>query len=440
MTTEKSAGTDKSAVTEKSAAEVTESSPAGKGGRGILREHDFRNLFYSTALSRFGQEISGLALPLVAVLSLDASELEAGVLAAVSTVAFLLVGLPAGVWVDRLRYRHVLVSSDVIRSVVLLTIPLAWWLGVLSIWQLYAVALVTGIFSVFFDVAYQSYLPQLIGRSRLVEGNASLETVRSVAQLGGPAAAGQLIAWLTAPFAVALDALAMGLSALFVFRIRKPQARPVRDPGSRLGADIAEGLRFVLGNPLLRAVAGSSGLFNLAFSAYMAMLIFFLPRDLGLGSGQMGIVFSLLGVGGLLGALAAKRVTAWLGEGRSIWMSVAATAPFALLWPAASQGWTVWLGAAGLGVASCGTVVYNIAQVSFRQRLTPDRLLGRMNATMRFLVWGTQPVGAVLGGVLGQVYGARPALWIAGVLACLAFLPLVLSPLRAMRDLPDGHP
>ncbi len=435
--TGKGAAVGDDGATGKGAAEA--SGPAGKGGRGILREHDFRSLFYSTALSRFGQEVSGLALPLVAVLSLDASELEVGVLTAVSTVAFLLVGLPAGVWVDRLRYRHVMVSSDLIRSGVLLSVPLAWWLGVLSIWQLYTVALITGIFSVFFDVAYQSCLPHLIGRSRLVEGNASLETVRSVAQLGGPAAAGQLIAWLTAPFALVLDAVAMALSALFVFRIRKAQAKPEREPGSRLGADIAEGLRYVLGNALLRAIAGSSGLFNLAFSAYMAMLIFFLPRDLGLGSGQMGIVFSVLGVGGLLGALAAKRVTALLGEGPAIWISVAATAPFALLWPAASPGWTVWLGAAGLGVASFGTVIYNIAQVSFRQRLTPDRLLGRMNATMRFLVWGTQPVGAVLGGVLGQVYGARAALWIAAAVACLAFLPVLLSPLRGMRELPEGE-
>lgn len=425
-------------TTDENAANTTDAGIPAPAGRPVLREHDFRNLFYSTALSRFGQEVSGLALPLVAVLSLNAGELEVGLLAAMSSLAFLLVGLPAGVWVDRLRYRHVLALSDVVRAVVLLTIPLAWWLGALSIWQLYAVALVTGIFSVFFDVAYQSCLPHLIGRSRLVEGNASLETVRSVAQLGGPAVAGQLIAWLTAPVALALDALAMGLSALFVFRIRKAQAKPEREPGSQLFADIAEGLRFVLANSLLRAIAASSGLFNLAFSAYMAMLIFFLPREVGLGSGQMGVVFSVLGIGGLLGALAAKRVTAWLGEGPAIWICVAVTAPFALLWPAAVAGWSVWLAAAGLGIASFGVVIYNIAQVSFRQRVTPDRLLGRMNATMRFLVWGTQPVGAVLGGTLGQFYGARAALWIAGALACLAFFPVLLSPLRGMRDLPGG--
>lgn len=404
----------------------------------ILREHDFRNLFYSTTLSRFGQEVSTLALPLVAVVSLEATEWEVGLLAALSTAAFLLIGLPAGVWVDRMRYRHVLVSADLIRAAVLLSVPLVWWLGELSIWQLYAVAFVIGVFSVFFDVAHQSYLPHLIGRARLVEGNASLETVHSVVQLGGPALAGQLIAWLTAPFALVLDVLAMGLSALFVFRIRRPQAKPQKVPGARLGTEIAEGLRFVLGNPLLRSVAGSTALFNLAFSAYMAMLVFFLPREMGLGAGQIGVVFSVVGVGGLLGALATKRVTSWLGEGPAIWLSVAATAPFALLMPAAS-GSAVWLGAAGLGVVSFGIVVYNITQVSFRQRLTPDRMLGRMNATMRFLVWGTQPVGAVLGGMLGQIYGARAALWIAAAVACLAFLPVLLSPLRIMRSLPDGE-
>ncbi|MCC9205717.1 MFS transporter [Arthrobacter sp. zg-Y769] len=406
---------------------------------GVLRDHDFRFLFYSTSLSQLGTQISGLALPLVAVVSLAATEFEVGLLSAMSTVAFLLIGLPAGVWVDRLRYRRILVWSDLIRAVVLLTVPTAWWLGALTVWQLYAVALVMGVFSVFFDVAYQSYLPLLIGRDRLVEGNAKLETVRSVAQLGGPVAAGQLIAWLTAPVALALDAVAMGLSALFVGRMRYQQPKPARESRSSLTADIAEGLRFVLGNPLLRAIAGSTALFNLAFAAYMAMLVFFLPREIGLGAHQIGIVFSVLGAGGLAGALATRRLTLWLGEGPAIWLSIAATAPFALLLPAADGGWSVWLGAAGLGVASFGVVVYNVTQVSFRQRLTPDRLLGRMNATMRFLVWGTQPIGALLGGILGQLYGAEAALWIAGAATCVAFLPVALSPLRRMRHLPDGQ-
>ncbi|MDM7991131.1 MFS transporter [Arthrobacter sp. zg-Y877] len=406
---------------------------------GVLQDRDFRFLLYSTSLSQIGQQISGLALPLVAVVSLTATEFEVGLLSAMSTVAFLLIGLPAGVWVDRLRYRRILVVSDLIGAVVLLTIPTAWWLGVLTVWQLYAVALVMGVFSVFFDVAYQSYLPRLIGRERLVEGNAKLETVHSVAQLGGPVAAGQLIAWLTAPVALAFDAVAMGLSALFVGRMRYQQPKP--DAGARLplAADIAEGLRFVLGNPLLRAIAGSTALFNLAFAAYMAMLVFFLPRDIGLGAQQIGIVFSLLGIGGLAGALATRRLTLWLGEGPAIWLSTATTTPFALLMPAADGGWSVWLGASGLAMAGFGIVVYNVTQVSFRQRLTPDHLLGRMNATMRFLVWGAQPIGAVIGGSLGQLYGAEAALWMAGTVACMAFLPVVLSPLRRMRRLPDGQ-
>ncbi|MCQ1946308.1 MFS transporter [Arthrobacter sp. zg-Y1116] len=419
---------------------TTEDGGAATVPGGVLRDRDFRFLFYSTSLSQLGQQVSSLALPLVAVVTLTASEFEVGLLSALSTAAFLLIGLPAGVWVDRMRYRHVLVSSDLIRAAVLLTVPLAWWLGVLTVWQLYVVALLIGVFSVFFDVAYQSFLPRLVGRDHLVEGNAKLETVHSVAQLAGPVAAGQLIAWLTAPVALALDAIAMGLSALFVGRMRHRQPKPEPVPGSRLGTDIAEGLRFVLGNPLLRAIAGSTGLFNLAFAAYMAMLVFFLPREVGLGAHQIGIVFSVLGVGGLAGALATRRLTLWLGEGPAICWSVAATAPFALLMPAAGGEWSVWLGAAGLAVASFGMVVYNVTQVSFRQRLTPDRLLGRMNATMRFLVWGTQPVGALLGGLLGQLYGAEAALWIAAAAACVAFLPVTLSPLRSMRKLPDEQP
>src|SRR5690606_36503510 len=217
---------------------------------GLLRDHDFRGLFLSTTVSQFGQQITMLALPLVAVLALDADEFEVGLLAATSTLAFLLIGLPAVAWVDRMRRRNVLVNTDLARAAVLLSVPLAWWGGVLTLWHLYAAALAVGALTVFFDVAYQSYLPSLVGRERLVEGNAKLETVRSTAQVGGPALAGQLIAWLTAPVALAADAIAMGASALFVVRIRRREPRPDAARGTDLASDIKEGLAFVLRNRL----------------------------------------------------------------------------------------------------------------------------------------------------------------------------------------------
>jgi MFS family permease len=406
---------------------------------GLLRDHDYRQLFASTTVSQFGVHVTQLAIPWVAIVMLDATPFEVGLLAAVAMAPFLLVGLPAGAWVDRMRRQVVLVVGDVGRAVLLATVPLAWWAGVLTIGQLYAVAFGVGVLTVFFDVAYQSYLPHLVGRRNLVEGNAKLESVRALAQLGGPALAGQLIRLLTAPVALLVDALAMGLSALFVARIRKREEKPVRRPDAHLLREIKEGLRFVLGHRLLRAIAMCTGSFNLLFAGYGAMLLIYLQRELGLGAGTVGLVFTVGGAGGLLGALAARRVADWVGQGRVIWLAAAVTTPFSLLMPLlAEPGWRLWVAAAGGAVVSVGIVVYNVTQVSFRQGLTPDHLLGRMNATMRFLVWGTMPLGGLLGGALGHLLGVRAALLIGAAGACLAFLPVFLSPLRNMRTMPTA--
>ncbi|HEY8453889.1 MAG: MFS transporter [Micromonosporaceae bacterium] len=404
---------------------------------GLLHDHDYRQLFAATTVSQFGFHITQLALPLVAIVTLGARPFEVGLLASLETLPFLLVGLPAGAWVDRVRRRSVLIAGDLGRAALLATIPLAWWQGVLTIWQLYAVGFLVGVLTVFFDVAYQSYLPHLVGRDNLVEGNARLESMRAVAQLGGPALAGQLIRLLTAPVALLLDALGMLASALFVVRIRKREPKPERRPDANLLREIGEGLRFVLGHRLLRAIAACTGSFNLFAGAYGAMLIVFLQRVVGADAGEIGLVMTITGSGGLLGAFLSRRFAAWVGQGPAIWLSAAVTAPFGLLMPlVAAPGWRLWLAAVGGFVVSVGVVIYNVTQVSFRQGLTPDHLLGRMNATMRFLVWGTMPLGGLLGGVLGEWVGVRSALLIAALGTCLAFLPVFLSPLRSMRTLP----
>jgi MFS family permease len=406
---------------------------------GLLRDHDFRQLFVADAISQFGTQVSILALPLVAVLSLHAEPLEVGLLAACETAAFLLIGLPAGAWVDRMRRRNVLMTGDLGRAVLLGSVPVAWWFGVLTMPQLYAVALLTGVLTVFFDVAYQSYLPHLVGRPNLVEGNAKLEAVRGVNQIGGPTAAGLLIGWLTGPVAVAFDAVSFAGSAVFVGLIRKREPRPERQPDAHLGREIVEGLRFVLGNRLLRSIAMCTGSSNLFSSISGAMLVVLLARDLRLPPGTIGLFFSLGAVGGLIGALTARRIAARIGQGPAIWIPVAVAGPFPLLLPIAERGWLLWVAALGYLVYGVGVVVYNVTQVSFRQGLTPERLLGRMNATMRFLVWGTVPLGGLIGGVLGQTIGVRPALWVAAVGGVFTFLPVFLSPLRTMRELPTGH-
>ena len=404
---------------------------------GLLHDHDYRQLFASTTVSQFGVHVTQLAIPLVAIVTLGAGPFEVGLLTALETLPFLLVGLPAGAWVDRMRRRSVLIAGDVGRAVLLLTIPLAWWQDVLTIWQLYAVGFLVGVLTVFFEVAYQSYLPHLVGRDNLVEGNAKLESMRAVAQVGGPALAGQLIRLLTAPVALLVDALAMGASALFVARIRKREPKPERRPDANLLREIGEGLRFMLGHRLLRAIAACTGSFNLFAGAYGAMLIIFLQRVVGADAGEIGLVFTITGSGGLLGAFLARRFAAWVGQGPAIWLSVAVSAPFGLLMPlVAAPGWRLWVAAAGGFVVSVGVVVYNVTQVSFRQGLTPDHLLGRMNATMRFLVWGTMPLGGLLGGVLGEWLDVRSALLIGALGTCVAFLPVFLSPLRSMRTLP----
>ena len=403
---------------------------------GLLGDHDFRGLFLSTTVSQFGQQVTMLALPLAALAALDVSEFEVGVLAAMTSLAFLLIGLPAGAWVDRMRRRNVLVSCDLIRSVLLLTVPIAWWADVLTIWQLYVVALVGGVFTVFFDVAYQSYLPYLVGRAGLLEGNAKLETVRSTAQLSGPALAGQLIGWLGAPLALLVDAVTMGASAVFVVRIRRREPRPEVVPRSRITSEVREGLAFVLRSPHLRAIVSSTGLTNLCSSAFTAMQLVYLERELGLTAGQIGLLLSTFGVGGLLGSFAARPLAARIGEGRVLWVSLLVATPGMLIMPAVGADWTLLLAAAGMILFGVGTVVYNVTQLSFRQRVTPDRMLGRMNATVRFLVWGVIPLGSLLGGALGQACGSQTALWITGAGCCLGFLPVFLSPLRNMRELP----
>jgi MFS family permease len=403
---------------------------------GLLRDHDYRQLFNSTTVSQFGFQVTQLAMSLVAIDQLGASEFQAGVLVTVQFAAFLLIGLPAGAWVDRLRRRNVLIVSDVGRAILLASIPLAWWADALTLWQVYAVALAHGTLTVFFDVAYQSYLPHLVGRENLVEGNARIEAVRAVSQVAGPGLAGQLIRLLTAPVALLVDAVAMGASALFYARIRKREPRPARHSDARLLREIGQGLRYVLGHRLLRAIVMCTGTYNFFSNVAFAMMVFFLRRTLGLGAGEIGLVLSALGIGGVAGALVARRFANWLGQGRTIWVSVAFSSPFMLLIPLAENDWRVWVAAAAGSVSAGGGVIYNVTQVSFRQALTPDRLLGRMNATIRFLVWGTIPLGGLLGAFLGGWLGARTTVLIGALGGCLAFLPVFLSPLRSMRTLP----
>ncbi|MFC4063224.1 MFS transporter [Planomonospora corallina] len=406
----------------------------------LFRHRNFTLLFGADVISQVGAQISMLALPLVAVVALHASPLETGLLVAAETAAFLLVGLPAGVWVDRMPRRRVLVAADVARAVLLGSVPVAWWLGVLALPQLYGVALGTGLATVFFDIAYQSYLPSLVERDRLVDGNAKLEIVRSAAGVAGPGAGGWLIQVLTAPVAVLADAVSFLVSALLLRRIDAVERVPERSARRGLAKEIGEGLRYVAGHPILRMIAAATATANFAGGIFAAIEMIFLSRVVGLSAGVIGLLFSVAAAGGLVGAAVVGPLTRRVGSARVIWLSALVFPPFMLLVPLTEPGWKLALFTLGTFMSSIGVVVYNVGQVSFRQAVTPERMLGRMNATMRFVVWGTLPLGGLAGGVLGEFLGARTTVWISAVLGMLFAVPLLLSPLRRMRDLPPAEP
>nr|WP_239072577.1 MFS transporter [Streptomyces bauhiniae] len=291
---------------------------------------------------------------------MDVGEFQVGLLSTTTMAGSPLVGLPAGAWVDRMRKRSVLVSTDLLRALVLLSLPLAWWAEVLTVWWLYAVALVHGVLTVFFDVAYVSYLPHLVGREHLVEGNSRLSAVRSVTSISGPAVAGPLVGWLGAPVAVLVSSVGMAASGVLAAGIRKREPDPGTRERARLGRDIKEGLRFVLRRPVLRATVLTDGTFNVFLVMYQTMLMVFLAREIHLGSFGIGLVLSGMGCGSLLGALLAARVSRWLGQGPVIWLAPLVTCPLTALMalarpgPAGVSGWPLlgwprcrWAGSSG---------------------------------------------------------------------------------------------
>jgi MFS family permease len=407
---------------------------------GLWRHPDFLRLWAGQTISQFGSQISALALPIAAIVVLDASAFQVALLGTVEFLPFLLFTLPAGVWVDRLHRRPILVIADLGRAAALVSVPVAYGLDALTIWQLYGVGFVVGTLTVFFDVAYQSYLPSLVRRNQLVEGNSKLELSVSAAQLGGPAAAGGLVSLLTAPWAVLTDAVSFLCSALFLLRIRKREEVVQRAAEEKRGmrAEAWEGLRFVFKDRRLRALTESTVIFNFCANGAFAVYLVYAVRSLGLSPAAIGVIFSLGNVGWLLGALVAGRLSARLGVGRTLILSGLVAAPALMLVPAAPASAPIpFLVAAGV-ISSFGLVIWRIAQVSLRQAITPDRMLGRVNAASRFLMWGTIPLGTLLGGALGSTIGLRTTLWIGTIGASFTVLPVLLSPVRTLVSVPDA--
>ncbi len=399
---------------------------------------DFRRLWMGDTISQFGANVGMTVVPLLAAGVLNATPFEMGLLAAASTMAFLVIGLPAGVWVDRTRRKPLMIAMDVSRAALMLSVPAAWWLDLLALPQLIVVSLAVGVCTVFFDVAYQSYLPSLVGRGQLVEGNSKLQASLSVAEMSGPAIGGYAAQFLGAANSVLATGLGYLSSAFFLVRIKTVEPAPERHPDSHLRREIAEGLLFVFGNVTLRMIVACTGTSNFFHGIQSAVMILFLLNTVGLSEGTAGLVLSAGGVGGVLGAAFAYRIGLLVGQARMIWLVPLLTWPFTLTLPFVSDGWGLVLPMAGAAVSVFGIVVYNVGQVSYRQAICPDHLLGRMNASIRWVVWGATPLGALLGGGLGSWIGIVPTLWVALAGSVLGMVWLLISPLRTMRDLPAG--
>ncbi|KUJ41313.1 MFS transporter [Streptomyces albus subsp. albus] len=399
---------------------------------------DFRTLFTATALSQLATNVGYVAVPLIAVTELEASAGQVGALATLSTVAFLLIGLPAGAWVDRMRQHRVLITADTARALLFASVPVAWALDALTLAQLYAVVLLNGCATVFFDVSSQSFLPQLVGREGLVRANAAVVSLQAGSNVAGRGAGGGIVQLLAAPLAVAAAAVLYLGSALRLTGLRRAAApTPVPGPAQdRLIAQIGEGLRHVLRNGELRALALTASLSNLGAQIVNTLLPVLFTRELGLSPGVLGLYWAVGGVGILLGARCARPLARRLGYGRSQSLVGAALAPAVLAIPLVDRGPWLWLAGAGWLLATFRVGVNNVLGVSLRQRLTPDPLLGRMNATFRFLLTGSLAVGSAAAGLIGEYLGLRTALWVGGGVLALAFLPVFLSPVRTRRELP----
>jgi MFS family permease len=399
---------------------------------GLWRNADFVKLWIGQTISNAGSGITGVALPLTAVLALSATPAQMGILNALDGLAVLLISLFAGVWVDRLRRRPVLIATDLGRALLLGSIPLAAFLHVLRIEQLYIVAALTGIFTTFFNVADESFLPALIPQQDLVEGNSKLGASDSLAEITGPAIAGPLVQVVGGPMAILFDAVSFLCSAFCIGLIRKPELLPqTREQQQSFRLEITEGLRLIVSNPVLRALAGSASIFNFFGNFIGVMYILYIIRELGIAPIFVGLLIATGGISALIGALFAQRIVQRLGLGPTIGVALFIYGVTGLLTPLA-HGPVVLalflLFLAQLGDASVS--IYFITEISLRQAVIPNNLLGRVNSSMQFLTRGLGPLGALLAGLLGGVLGVRLTLLI-GVLGVIASgLWLLFSPVR----------
>jgi len=402
--------------------------------RPVWREPDFRKVWLGGIVDSLGSSITGLALPLIAILQLGAGPAEMGILGASRTASFILVGLLAGVIADRLPRRLVIVATAFGSAGVIATIPLASTFGTLRMEQLYGVAFLTGCFGVIGEVAFQAFLPRLIGRERLLAGNATLRSTGSVTDVVSPSVAGFLIQALTAPVAIVVDVVGTTIGGVLTLLVKvKEPPGPARPAGRRVWHDVAEGLRYVVSDRVLRAIAAEGAMHNICSNgALFALYILYANQVLGLGPIQLGIVFAAGGPGALLGSLVAARYGRRFGMRHTLVQMQILTGVARCLVPLAAlvPGPAIAL-ASGEFLLGVARAILNVNQLSLRQAMTPDHLQGRMSASIRFLMWSVVPVGALLGGFAAERFGLVPTMTFAAVGTTVSALWILTMPTDA---------
>jgi MFS family permease len=404
---------------------------------GLLRQRDFRLLWIGESTSTLGSAISGIALPLVAVVVLHSGAFVMGLLAAVTWLPVLVFGLPAGAWVDRCRRRRVMIACNAAGVLLMASVPIAAWLGFLSVGLLLTVAVLIGVAAVFNSPAFQAFLPSIVARKDLGEANSKLSASNQVALMSGSSLAGVIAEAFGAVTGMLIDAVSYLVALVCLTFIRKAEDNPrPAGPPSTFGQDIAAGVRFMVRDPYMRIIALCASLENLLLTGAQALLVLFLINVVHVRYGAVGLLMIADSVGGLTGAMIATKVARRIGTARTLLAVAIISSPFGLLIPLTTSGWGLIYFVLGLGVPAAGMVACGIVSSTFRQSYCPLDMQGRISTTAMVMVYGSMPVGALLGGALGATIGIRTTLWIMlGSLAAAKFLRFV-GPIKSSRDLP----
>ncbi|MGV7117099.1 MFS transporter [Paenibacillus kyungheensis] len=408
--------------------------------KGLWKNKDFLKFWLGETLAMFGSRVTSLALPLVAAITLAATPWEMGVLNALQFSPYLIIGLFAGVYIDRLRRKPIMIIANIGRAILLLLIPIAYMLDMLEVYHLYIIGFLVGSLTLLFDLSYQSYLPSLVGKEHLTEGNSKLEVSRSVADVSGPGIAGALISIFAAPIVMLIHSITLLCSAFSMMLITKSEPeQPKHIKPKPIFKEIGKGLRLVFGNKYLRAIAGEASTYNMFGQVMAAVSILYITRELGITPTLLGIILSTASIGSIIGSLVANHIGKKYDLGTIVLVTMILGCGAPLLIPLASGPLyvTVPLLIISYFFGSMGVVISNIYVVSIRQTITPNEMLGKMNASYRFVVTGVTPIGALLGGALGSIIGLRMTLLVGAIGTLTALIWVLYSPLTNLKKMPE---